>query len=188
MKQLLLAVLAAASLTWCTSAHAQNNQPTAKDKTQNKTQKGTGTTNGASMTTGSTMAYTPTYSSQFRMGNPAHSQMVLNLLKDYETNAFAQGSAFADTVRVEFADGRVITGLEKMTDFFKQARSSVPDIKMTIDAVMPVYSIDKKDDWVLVWGHSEAGGNRSDFHHLWHVNKAGKIDYLRMFESKPAME
>lgn len=180
MKQFLHSAMAVICLFICVAAFSQDNPSKAE-----KTKKKLSAQPAAMVQQSNALAYTPTYSAQFAMGNPAHSQTVLNLIKDYETKAFALGSAFSDTVMVVFPDGNMVRGLENMTNAFKQARTQTTDPKISISAAIPVRATDKKEDWVLVWGSADEGGTRSDFHHIWRFNKDGKIDYMQMFEGKP---
>jgi hypothetical protein len=45
----------------------------------------TGNMNAGNMNTG--LPYTAAYSSNFVIGNPSHSQMILNMWKDWDDNA-----------------------------------------------------------------------------------------------------
>jgi hypothetical protein len=44
------------------------------------------------------LPYTANYSSNFAIGNPEHSKMVLDLWKDWDDNAFDRHDYFADTM------------------------------------------------------------------------------------------
>ena len=49
--------------------------------------------------------YTANYSSDFKMGNPAHAKMILELWKDWDDNAFDRHNYFADTGFLFFRGG-----------------------------------------------------------------------------------
>lgn len=188
MKQLLFTTIAAACLTLSIDTYAQENQAStgnATVKAKTKADKAKRKESPGAMQQAVAMAYTPTYSSQFVMGNPAHSQLVMHLIKDYETNTFSMVDAFADTVVVVFPNGNVVRGTGPMTEAFKQLRASIAEPKIRIAAVIPMRSTDRKEDWVLVWGSSDDNNGTSEFHHIWRLNRSGKVDYMQMFEGKP---
>lgn len=193
MKQLLFVLLAAASLGTGTTAYSQQSggtNPVAKEKTKAKAKGAKEAMPAARMETAdnSALPYVPTYSGKFAMGNPAHSRMVLNLIKDYETNLFSMSDAFADTAIVFFPDGTTVRGIEALTGAFKQMRTSEPDMTINVSAVVPMRSTDRMEDWVLVWGNSGGTSNRTEFHHIWRINRDGKVDYLRLYQGKEAQQ
>lgn len=145
--------------------------------------------NAALMMPEGSMAYTPSYSSQFAFGNQALAKTVMDLYKDYETNKFALADAFADSVAIVMPDGQMVAGQKDVGEHFKQGRTMAPaDMKFNIHAVIPLRSVDKNEDWVLVWGDAgpEPGkpGTVTGFNHIWRFDNDGNVAYLRMFEGK----
>lgn len=138
------------------------------------------------------MAYTPTYSSQFAFGSQALAKRVMDLYKDYETNKFAISDAFADSVAIVMPDGLMVMGPKEVGTTFQKGRNTAPaDLKFNIHAVIPLRSTDKDEDWVVVWGDAGAEPGKSEtmtgFNHIWRFDKAGKVAYMRIFEGKMTM-
>src|SRR3982750_3263947 len=69
--------------------------------------------------------YTADYSSNFKMGNPAQSKMVLDLWKDWDDNAFERHNYFADTVVMFLSDGGVVRGKDSCLAGAKKFRGSM---------------------------------------------------------------
>jgi hypothetical protein len=139
------------------------------------------------------LPYTAGYSSQFAIGNPEHSRMVLNIWKDYDNNTLDQSAAmFADTVRFEIADGQIVRGRDSVINVMKQVRGRYTSVNSTIDAYLPVRSTDRNEDWVLIWGRENntgANGTTTNIiHEIWRINRDGKIDYVSQYAAKPAMQ
>lgn len=190
MKQFFFATLAAAGLCIGAAAYSQQSgatNPVSKEKTKAKAKEAMPAAQ-MEVSNNAMLPYTPTYSGKFTMGKAAHSQMVLNLIKDYETNLFSMANAFADTAIVFFPDGTTVRGIEALTGAFKQMRTSEPDMTINVSAVVPMRSTDRMEDWVLVWGNSGGTSNRTEFHHIWRINRDGKVDYLRLYQGKEAQQ
>ncbi|MBD0331970.1 MAG: hypothetical protein ICV66_04885, partial [Chitinophagaceae bacterium] len=99
------------------------------------------------------LPYTVGYSSNFIIGNPAYTRKVLELWKDWDENMLERHpDYFADTVNMIFADGTNVKGATNALNAAKQYRGSLASVESTIDAVMAVRSVDRNEDWVLVWG------------------------------------
>ena len=58
--------------------------------------------------------YTANYSSNFQIGDPANSKMILELWKDYDDNAFDRHDYFADTAVMFFPDGSMVRGKDSI--------------------------------------------------------------------------
>ncbi len=136
------------------------------------------------------MPYTATYSSDFRMGNPAHAKMILELWKDYDDNMFDRHvSWFADTMQMIGSDGRVTKGLAANMEGVKKWRSSLTSAKSTVSAYMPLRSVDKNEDWVAIWGtevdtYPDGHTTAMEVHEIWRINKDGKVDYIQQYHGK----
>jgi hypothetical protein len=69
--------------------------------------------------------YKATYSSDFKIGDPAHAKMILELWKDWDDNAFDRHNYFADTVVMFLPDGSVIKGKDSCLAGAKRVRGSM---------------------------------------------------------------
>lgn len=69
----------------------------------------------------------------------------------------------------------------------EKGRADLAGTKTTIDAVMPVYSTDKKENWVLVWAteidtKKDGTVDTLSIMETWRINKDGKADMLYQFD------
>lgn len=136
------------------------------------------------------MPYTATYSSDFRMGNPAHAKMILELWKDYDDNMFDRHVGwFADTLQMIGYDGSVTKGLTANLEGVKKWRGSLTSAKSTVDAWMPLRSNDRNEDWVAIWGteidtYPDGHTTSMEIHEIWRINKDGKVDFIKQYQGK----
>ena len=128
--------------------------------------------------------------SDFKMGDPNHTKLVLDFYKTFEENRMADGKAMLnDSVSVSFADGNKFIGpADSLLSLGKQVRGSYSAYKVTIDACMAVHSNDKNEDWVLIWdrsyftdqkGKADSAGGQS----YWQI-KNGKIAFWGESQAK----
>ena len=141
--------------------------------------------------TKTTLPYTANYSSNFEIGNPEHSKMILDLWKDWDDNAFDRHDYFADTMVMILPDGQVLQGKAAVVEGAKKVRGGFTSATSTLDAWVPLKSMDKDEDWVALWGHEEdvlPDGNKQkrELHEIWRINKDGKIDYMQQWTAVPA--
>ena len=154
----------------------------AQEKTKDKSK--------TSKTVNTSMPYQATYSSQFVMGDPANSKLVLEMWKDYDDNAFERHeNMFADTAMIFLADGQVVKGRDNMTAGAKQYRSSFASVKSEVHAYMSLKSVDHNENWVAIWGteqDTDKNGKTTavELHEIWRLNKDGKVDMIRQFTRK----
>lgn len=142
------------------------------------------------------LPYNVNYSSNFKVGSHDLSKMVLQLYKDYEANDFNTHLGWiSDTLMVFLPDGTMKRGKNEGVDIFKNARGNVGSSKFTFDAIIPLTSVDRKEDWVALWGNEETGDKanpsntmKSEFQAIWRVNKDKKVDFIKIFSSKPAQQ
>lgn len=138
----------------------------------------------------SAMPYTAVYSSNFEMGDPAKSRLVLEMWKDFDDNALDRhADILADTAKIFLSDGQVLTGKDNMMSGMKMYRNSMTSLSSDIHAFMSFRSIDKNHDWVAVWGTENTTTkdglkNSSNLHEIWRFNKDGKVDEIRQYSSK----
>ncbi|HXS58882.1 MAG TPA: hypothetical protein VN726_22315 [Hanamia sp.] len=135
--------------------------------------------------------YTAMYSSDFKIGNPGDAKLVLDLWKDYDDNAFDRHDLFADTAVMFLADGTVIRGKDSIVAGAKQFRGALSSSMSTLDAWVPLKSVDKNENWVALWGTEtdawpDGKTAKRDIHEIWRINKDGKVDFMKQFQSKPA--
>ncbi|MEP6950568.1 MAG: hypothetical protein ABI863_14885 [Ginsengibacter sp.] len=75
----------------------------------------------------------------------------------------------------------------------KRYRGSMSTAVSSIDAWMPLRSIDRNEDWVAVWGtetdtYPYGKTDKKDLHEIWRINKEGKVDFMKQFASVPAAQ
>ena len=135
--------------------------------------------------------YTATYSSKFEMGDTKHAQMILNLWKDWDNGDLSNGkNYFADSVEMHFADGSTLKGSrDTVLAVSQKFRSTLGTVSSTVHAVLPAKSIDKDQNWVLVWGTEKTTDKNgkmdsTSLQETWRINKDGKVDLLYQFAAK----
>lgn len=137
--------------------------------------------------------YTAGYSSDFKIGSAAQAKMILELWKDWDDNAFDRHDYFADTVIMFFPDGSVVKGKDSCLAGAKRYRGSMSSAVSSLDAWVPLKSVDRNEDWVAIWGietdtFPDGKTSKRDLHEIWRINKDGKIDFMKQFSSMPAAE
>jgi len=135
------------------------------------------------------LPYTVSYSSSFKMGNPEYSAMILQgSWKDWEMNTMDNMKSWvADTITVYHSDNAMVKGIDSLAARWKRGRAKYSAVSTTIDAVMPVYSTDKNENWVLVWAteidtNSDGKKDTSSVMETWRINKDNKADLLYQFD------
>lgn len=113
--------------------------------------------------------YKAEYSSDFKMGDPNHSKLVLNFFRAWEENRMDDMKPMlTDSVWVEFSDGNKFNGTaDSLIKTGKEFRANFSSVRSVVDAWMPVHSNDKNADYVLVWGKD------------YNTDKKGKTDSTR---------
>lgn len=134
--------------------------------------------------------YTAEYSSQFVPGSPAHARLVLEVWKAWEAaDLNRQAAAFADTVVMDFDQGRTVRGRDSVLAELKQARTDFTTSVPVVEAWMPFKSLDRGESWVAVWTRvqdTDKDGKLSvtRYHDLWRINSDGRIDYMRQYRAQ----
>jgi hypothetical protein len=136
--------------------------------------------------------YTAGYSSDFTIGNPADAKKILELWKDFDNNTFDAHDYFADTAVMYFPDGTMAKGKDSILAGATQFRSSMSSVTSTLDAWVPLKSVDRNENWVAVWGTEtdtspDGKVEKRDIHEIWRFNKDGKVDFMKQFAAKPQM-
>ena len=134
--------------------------------------------------------YKASYSSNFVMGNPAHTKMIVDLWKDWDDNAFDRHDYMADTLVMYLPDGTVTKGKAANAEGAKKFRGGLTSSKSTIDAMIPLRSTDRNEDWVAMWGTEtntwpDGKVETRQIHEVWRINKDGKVNLMRQFAAKP---
>jgi hypothetical protein len=138
-----------------------------------------------------TYPYTANYSSNFKIGNPAQAKMILELWKDWDDNALDRHDYMADTLVMFFPDGSVIKGKDSCLAGAMRYRGSMSSATSTLDAWIPLKSVDRNENWVALWGSEtdtwpDGKTETREVQEIWRFNKDGKIDFMKQFVSKPA--
>ena len=135
------------------------------------------------------LPYTAAYSSSFEMGNPEYSAAILQgSWKDWENNKLENMKSWiADTIVAFHSDNTMIRGADSLMASWIKNRARYTSVIDSIDAVIPVYSSDKKENWVLVWAreiNTSADGKKDTaaIMESWRINKDGKADLLLQYD------
>lgn len=137
--------------------------------------------------------YSFTYSSKFEMGDPKNVEAILTLWKDWDNGTLdAHKEIFSDSVQMYFADGTSMKGPRDSIVAAAQAyRSTIASATSTVHAAMPSKSIDKNENWALIWGSETdkwKNGKTDSFNlqETWRFDKNGKADLMYQFRSEMA--
>ena len=135
------------------------------------------------------LPYLASYSSSFEMGDPAYVATILKgEWKAWEENKMdSMKSWMADTVLTIFSDNTVIRGSNSVVNSLKKYRALFSNVTATINAAIPVYSTDKKENWALIWAteiDTRLNGSKDTtaWMESWRFNKDGKADLLLQFD------
>jgi hypothetical protein len=131
------------------------------------------------------------YSSSFTTGNPEYAAMIVQgSWKDWEDKKLDNMRSWvADSVLCMHSDGTITMGVDSLTALWKRDRDSYTEVKDSINAVVPLYSTDKKENWVLVWATAygtKANGvkDTAGIMETWRINKDGKADWLLQYDRR----
>jgi hypothetical protein len=176
MKQLLFVLVAVCLLAACNNAPKEDAATTAPSADANKKEP-------------PVLALTPAYSASFEIGNPAYATMIVQgSWKDWETNSLDNMKSWiADTIVAYHSDNSMIQGADSLMARWKRARASYTSVIDTVHAVIPVYSTDQKENWVLVWAkevntNSKGVTETVELMETWRINKDGKADMLLQYD------
>jgi hypothetical protein len=135
------------------------------------------------------LAYTPSYSSSFKMGNSDYSAMIVQgSWKDWEKNTMDNMKSWvADTVVAFQSDNKMIRGADSLLANWKRGRAAYTSVIDTLNAVVPLYSTDKNQNWVLVWAteiDTDTKGKTDTvaMQETWRINKDGKADLVFQYD------
>jgi len=135
------------------------------------------------------LPYVASYSSSFEIGNAEYAATILQgSWKDWEENKLDNMKNWvADSIVAYNSDNTESNGLDSMMARWKKGRAELSAATTTIDAVIPVYSTDKKENWVLVWAtevdtKKDGTVDTVRIMETWRINKDGKADMLFQFD------
>ena len=135
------------------------------------------------------LPYTVAYSSSFEAGNPEYSAMILQgSWKDWELNKMDNMKSWvADTIMVLQADNTMVMGVDSLQARWIKGRAGYTSVIDTIHAVIPTYSVDRKENWVMVWAKEinvDTKGKKDtvELMETWRINKDGKADMLLQYD------
>ena len=130
-----------------------------------------------------------TYSSSFELGNPAYAAMIVQgSWKDWQDNTMDSMQKWvADTAVIIQSDNKRIQGVDSLMANWKRGRAKYSAVTDSINAAVPLYSTDKKENWVLVWAteyNTKADGTKDTaaVMETWRINKDGKADLLLQYD------
>ncbi len=137
-----------------------------------------------------TYPYQIQYSSKFEIGDPQQAKMILDVWKDWDNGNLANHKEnFADSLEMHFADGSMMhSSRDSVLATGQSYRNMYASSVSRVDAVVPLKSIDKNENWVCVWGmetDTDKKGKVDSFYlqETWRFNKAGKTDLLYQFRA-----
>lgn len=135
------------------------------------------------------MPYVASYSSSFEIGNAEYAATILQgSWKDWEENNLDNMKNWmADSIVAYHSDNSVVNGIDSLMARWKKGRADLSSTNTTIDAVIPVYSTDKNENWVLVWAteidtKKDGTVDTLGIMETWRINKDGKADLLYQFD------
>ncbi len=137
--------------------------------------------------------YTADYSSNFSLADRKYADIILTLWQDYDNNTLMAHDFFADTVKLNLADGTVVNGKQQMGQMIGSFRNSLKSVSSTVHAWIPLHSNDLNTNLVCIWGsetdtYPDGHTAVSELHEVWFFNKDGKISQMRQWAAKmPAM-
>jgi hypothetical protein len=135
------------------------------------------------------LPYVPGYSSSFEIGNPEYATMIVQgSWKDWEDNRLDNMVNWVeDTITAYHSNTEVVHGVDSLMARWKRARAAYTEVKPSLDAVVPLYSTDRMENWVLVWAteidtHKDGTIDTVSLMETWRINKNGKADRLYQYD------
>lgn len=139
-----------------------------------------------------TYPYDVQYSSKFEIGDANQAKIILDLWKNWDNGTLANSrDNFADSVDMRFASGYSMhASRDSVIASGQKERDGLAKAVSTVDAVIPLKSTDKNENWVTVWGkevdtHKDGKVDSTFLQETWRFNKDGKVDLLFQYTAKP---
>ncbi|MGZ3845309.1 MAG: hypothetical protein ACXVLT_08405 [Flavisolibacter sp.] len=147
-------------------------------------------TNDVKVKAAASLPYVPSYSASFTMGDhPEYTTMIAQgSWKDWENNTMDNMKSWiADSIVAFHSDNTMVQGADSLIARWKTGRAKYSAVVDTLEAVIPVYSTDKKENWVLVWAkeiNTRTDGKKDTawVMETWRINKDGKADMLLQYD------
>jgi hypothetical protein len=124
------------------------------------------------------------------LGNPAYSDIVLKIWKDFENNSMDNSRPyFTDNVVGHSSAGMVVTGKENMFKTSNDFRNSLKDVKFRMVACTTLKSPGDPDhEIVMIWAEryftmQDGMVLKTNAQEGWYFNKQGKIDQFYQFSA-----
>ena len=136
------------------------------------------------------LPYKVAYSSSFEMTNNKYSAVIMNIWKEFGNNNFSNFPGyFADTVHLQKLTGEYKGDKDNFIGVLSASRGRYKAFDTKIDAIFSFKSMDKKSDWVSVYGYEyteDKNGKRdtTDLHELWKFNEKGKVSFISQYARK----
>ena len=132
-------------------------------------------------------AYTALYSNDWTAGNTLYRKVVMDFLKDFETNSFKRDDLLNEYVELYLPGANNYFEKAKAMAKLKEIMSVFNNLKIRLEAVMPLKSIDSDDDWVYVYGSMTSTNQNgdlqaNDFFQQFKMSKEGKISLIKQYE------
>jgi hypothetical protein len=173
MRKLIIAMAAACLFVACKN-EKKTDEKVAGDKTKSNI----------------TYPFTPEYSTDFSMGDPNHSKVVLDFIKAWDDNRIKDMRPLLnDTVWANFSDGGKFMGTaDSLLQIGANLRNSMSSVESKVDTWVPLHVGDKNEDWVLYWDKEytttkEGKTDSTATHSYWQI-KNGKIAGWVEFSAK----
>lgn len=128
--------------------------------------------------------FTPGYSANFIMAPARNTETVLALWEEWKDGDLSKSRAhFADSLTMSMADGTQMVGpTDELLKGMQDYRNSFTGMEVNVDAVFGVRSVDKKENWVTIWGtENQTKDGKTELVMLqesWRFNNEGKIDMM----------
>lgn len=136
--------------------------------------------------------YTPTLSSDAKIGDAKMAEDVLALFKTWDDgNLSAAKEYFADSITMYLRDGMKVSGSrDEVMNAMQGGRDNYTMMKNTIHVVFPVTLKPINENWVAIWS-TEAFTDKSGktdsvvLNETWRFNSNGKVDLMYQY-GRPA--
>ena len=163
--------------------HITNNDKIQMDSVSNKVREETNNAIDQNMPN----LYTSTYSNTWEKGNASYNKVVMNFLKDFETNSFKRDDLLAEYIALQLNGVNDYFEKKRAIEKLKEFRAGLVTLKIRLQSIIPMKSVDSNEDWVFVYGSmittQENGTLKSiDFFHQFRINKEGKISLIKQYE------
>jgi hypothetical protein len=130
--------------------------------------------------------YTALYSNEWQYGNTSYKNYVMKFLKDFETNNLNQEDPLANYIELSLNGTNDFLEKNRAIEKLKEMRSKLSNVKIRLQSVIPLKSVDSNEDWVFVIGSmtNKQNGtfNGKDFVDLFKIDNNGKINLIKQYE------